>query len=56
MEERNEESLTFSVRVFTLQEEVRAEEEHMETHEEVTVEAEEGTLFYIAPFNWVVTL
>ncbi|XP_071320681.1 histone-arginine methyltransferase CARM1-like isoform X3 [Trachinotus anak] len=34
MEERHEESLAFSVRVFILQEEVRAEEEHMEMHEE----------------------
>ncbi|XP_070712051.1 histone-arginine methyltransferase CARM1-like [Pempheris klunzingeri] len=34
MEERSEESLAFSVRVFTLQEEVRVEEEHMETHDE----------------------
>ncbi|XP_044044488.1 histone-arginine methyltransferase CARM1 isoform X2 [Siniperca chuatsi] len=41
MEERSVESLTFSVRVFTLQEEVRAEEEHMETHEE-EVQVEEG--------------
>ncbi|XP_030265331.1 histone-arginine methyltransferase CARM1-like isoform X2 [Sparus aurata] len=34
MEERREEPQAFSVRVFTLQEEERAEEEHMETHEE----------------------
>ncbi|XP_035533931.1 histone-arginine methyltransferase CARM1-like [Morone saxatilis] len=34
MEERGEETLAFSVRVFTLKEEARAEEEHMETHEE----------------------
>ncbi|XP_034411426.1 histone-arginine methyltransferase CARM1-like isoform X2 [Cyclopterus lumpus] len=34
MEEKSEESLAFSVRVFTLQEEVGAEEEHMETPEE----------------------
>ncbi|XP_051283246.1 histone-arginine methyltransferase CARM1 [Dicentrarchus labrax] len=34
MEERGEESSAFSVRVFTLKEEARAEEEHMETHEE----------------------
>ncbi|XP_036946641.1 histone-arginine methyltransferase CARM1 isoform X2 [Acanthopagrus latus] len=34
MEERREEPLAFSVRVFTLQEDGRAEEEHMETHEE----------------------
>uniref|UniRef100_A0A4W6DTM2 Histone-arginine methyltransferase CARM1 n=1 Tax=Lates calcarifer TaxID=8187 RepID=A0A4W6DTM2_LATCA len=41
MEERSEESLTFSVRVFTLQEEVMAEEEHMETHKkEVQVQEE----------------
>lgn len=61
MEERSEESLTFSVRVFTLQEEVRAEEEHMETHEEVKVEAAEGallynTIYYNTLFNCVVTL
>lgn len=48
MEERSEESLTFSVRVFALQEEVRAEEENMETREEVTVEAAEGALLYTA--------
>uniref|UniRef100_A0AAQ5YC73 Type I protein arginine methyltransferase n=1 Tax=Amphiprion ocellaris TaxID=80972 RepID=A0AAQ5YC73_AMPOC len=34
MEESSEESLAFSVRVFTLQEEARSEEAHMETHEE----------------------
>ncbi|XP_038571642.1 histone-arginine methyltransferase CARM1-like isoform X2 [Micropterus salmoides] len=41
MEERSEESLTFSVRVFALQEEVRAEEENMETREE-EVQVQEG--------------
>lgn len=56
MEERSEESLAFSVRVFTLQEEVRAEGEHMETHEEVTVVAAEGTLLYTALRICVVTL
>ncbi|XP_067439075.1 histone-arginine methyltransferase CARM1 [Thunnus thynnus] len=41
MEERSEESLAFSVRVFTLQEEMMAEEAHMDTHEEeVQVHAE----------------
>ncbi|CAJ1087172.1 histone-arginine methyltransferase CARM1-like [Xyrichtys novacula] len=34
MEERSEEQLSFSVRVFTLQEELRGEEEHMEEHGE----------------------
>lgn len=54
MEERSEESPAFSVRVFTLQEEERAEEEHMETHE-VTGQAAEGALFYATLFNCVVT-
>ncbi|XP_075951185.1 histone-arginine methyltransferase CARM1 isoform X2 [Anarhichas minor] len=41
MEEKSEEPMAFSVRVFTLQEEVRAEEEHMETpEEEVQVQEE----------------
>ena len=38
MEERSEEPLAFSVRVFTLQEEMTAEETHMDTHEEVRKE------------------
>ncbi|XP_070813863.1 histone-arginine methyltransferase CARM1 [Chaetodon trifascialis] len=38
MEERSEESLAFSVRVFTVRE--KAEEEPMETHEEVQVQEE----------------
>ncbi|XP_040888103.1 histone-arginine methyltransferase CARM1 [Toxotes jaculatrix] len=38
MEDRSEESLAFSVRVFTLQEDVKPEEDHMETHEEVLVQ------------------
>ncbi|XP_065808142.1 histone-arginine methyltransferase CARM1-like isoform X2 [Labrus bergylta] len=37
MEERSEESSVFSVRVFTLQEETRREEEDMETHEEEVI-------------------
>ncbi|XP_054479436.1 histone-arginine methyltransferase CARM1 [Anoplopoma fimbria] len=42
MEEKSGESSAFSVRVFTLQEEVPAEEEHMETpEEEVQVQEEE---------------
>ncbi|XP_063733471.1 histone-arginine methyltransferase CARM1-like isoform X2 [Eleginops maclovinus] len=36
MEEKSEES--FSVRVFSMQEELRAEEDHMETHEELQEE------------------
>ncbi|XP_062301482.1 histone-arginine methyltransferase CARM1-like [Scomber scombrus] len=41
MEERSEEPLAFSVRVFTLQEEMTAEEARMDTHEEeVQVHAE----------------
>ncbi|XP_060888412.1 histone-arginine methyltransferase CARM1-like [Labrus mixtus] len=37
MEERSEELSVFSVRVFTLQEEARREEEDMETHEEEVI-------------------
>lgn len=44
MEERSEESTSFSVRVFTLQEEMTAEEAHMDTHEEVTEDVADGTL------------
>ena len=46
MEERSEESLAFSVRVFTLQEEMMAEEAHMDTHEEVRQEVTDATLMY----------
>lgn len=57
MEERREEPQAFSVRVFTLQEEEeRAEEEHMETHEEVTIGAAEGALLYTNLHNWAVTM
>ncbi|XP_030609104.1 histone-arginine methyltransferase CARM1 isoform X2 [Archocentrus centrarchus] len=41
MEERTENSLAFPVRVFSLQEEMRAEA-HMDTHEEVILEGDQG--------------
>lgn len=44
MEERNKESLAFSVRVRTLQEEEMVEEEHRETAKEVKIKAAEGAL------------
>ncbi|KAK1876860.1 1-phosphatidylinositol 45-bisphosphate phosphodiesterase delta-4 [Dissostichus eleginoides] len=60
MEEKSEES--FPVRVFSLQEELRAEEEHMETHEELQEEVsraagqceqtEGGAGAHAAPHHW----
>lgn len=46
MEERNKESLAFSVRVFTLQEVEMVEEEHRKTAKEVKMKAAEGALLY----------
>lgn len=45
MEERNKESLAFSVRVFTLQDEEMAEEECRNTVKEVKMKAVQGALF-----------
>lgn len=45
MEERNKESLAFSVRVRTLQEEEMVEEEHRETAKEVKIKEDPGLDF-----------